>query len=92
MRREVARGLADDNYPAPYCDCPVGFPNHMPPFGQVSRPVERQGKLSCTTVAGEASSWMAPYHDRMPVMLTGHEIENWPTGKVGRNVLRPAAG
>jgi putative SOS response-associated peptidase YedK len=47
--------------------------------------------LSATIVVSGASEWMAPYHDRMPVLLTGDEIENWLTGKAGTEVLRPAA-
>ena len=54
-------------------------------------PATGEEVLSCTMVVSEATAWMAPYHDRMPVLLTGDEIENWLTGKAGKEVLRPAA-
>lgn len=47
--------------------------------------------LSCTIVVSGASEWMAPYHDRMPVLLQGDDIDAWLTGKLGRDGLKPAA-
>ncbi len=47
--------------------------------------------LSCTMVVSGASAWMAPYHDRMPVLLTGDTIDDWLRGRAGSEVLRPAA-
>ncbi len=54
-------------------------------------PANGEDVLSCTIVVSEATAWMAPFHDRMPVLLTAEEAENWLTGKAGREVLRPAA-
>ena len=34
-------------------------------------PATGEEVLSCTMVVSEATAWMAPYHDRMPVLLTG---------------------
>ncbi len=36
--------------------------------------------LSATIVVSGASAWMAPYHDRMPVLLEATEIDAWLTG------------
>ena len=47
--------------------------------------------LSVTIVVSGACSWMAAYHDRMPVLLTADQVEPWLTGKAGQETLRPAA-
>lgn len=47
--------------------------------------------LSATIVVSGASAWMAPYHDRMPVLLTADQVEPWLSGKAGQETLRPAA-
>jgi len=47
--------------------------------------------LSCTIVVSGASEWMTPYHDRMPVLLAGSEIDDWLSGMAGTEVLKPAA-
>ena len=47
--------------------------------------------LSCTVIVSGASAWMAPYHDRMPVLLGGAEFGPWLAGEAGPEVLRPAA-
>jgi putative SOS response-associated peptidase YedK len=47
--------------------------------------------LSCTIVVSGASEWMAPYHDRMPVLLGAGDIEGWLDGSLGTEALRPAA-
>lgn len=33
---------------------------------------------------------MAPYHDRMPVLLAEANIDAWLKGEAGREVLKPA--
>jgi putative SOS response-associated peptidase YedK len=33
---------------------------------------------------------MAPYHDRMPVLLAGDDIEAWLIGSLGQAALKPA--
>lgn len=47
--------------------------------------------LSCTIVVSGASTWMAPYHDRMPVLLTPETFDAWLSGEAGPEVLKPAA-
>lgn len=42
-------------------------------------------RLSC------ASEWMAPYHDRMPVLLTPVQFDDWLIGTAGSEILKPAA-
>lgn len=46
--------------------------------------------LSCVIIVSGASGWMAPYHDRMPVLLAGDQIETWLSGAAGAEVLQPA--
>lgn len=38
-----------------------------------------------------ASAWMAPYHDRMPVLLEPEEFDGWLNGSLGAEILKPAA-
>ncbi len=47
--------------------------------------------LSCTIIVSGASDWMAPYHDRMPVLLGPDDIAGWLDGTLGADALRPAA-
>jgi len=47
--------------------------------------------LSCTIIVSGASAWMAPYHDRMPVLLGESDIADWLDGSLGGAALRPAA-
>ena len=47
--------------------------------------------LSATIVVSGASAWMAPYHDRMPVLLEAAEIDAWLTGNAPATLLKPAA-
>ena len=47
--------------------------------------------LSATVIVSGASEWMIPYHDRMPVLLSGADIDGWLEGTLGRNALKPAA-
>ena len=47
--------------------------------------------LSCTVIVSGANAWMAPYHDRMPVLLGAADVEPWLGGGAGPEVLRPAA-
>jgi len=49
------------------------------------------GRLSCTIIVSGASAWMAPYHDRMPVLLGESDIAGWLDGSLGGEALRPAA-
>ena len=34
---------------------------------------------------------MIPYHDRMPVLLSGADIDGWLNGMLGQESLKPAA-
>ena len=47
--------------------------------------------LSATIVVSGASDWMAPFHDRMPVLLGPETVEGWLSGLSGPEVLAPAA-
>ncbi len=47
--------------------------------------------LSATIVVSGASAWMAPFHDRMPVLLGETDIDAWLSGEAGPETLRPAA-
>jgi putative SOS response-associated peptidase YedK len=46
--------------------------------------------LSCTIIVTAASPWMEPYHDRMPVLFSGPDIDAWLKGTLGPDSLRPA--
>jgi putative SOS response-associated peptidase YedK len=46
---------------------------------------------SCTIIVSDASAWMAPYHDRMPVLLAALDFDAWLGGTLGADGLRPAA-
>ncbi len=47
--------------------------------------------LSATVIVSGASEWMIPYHDRMPVLLSGADIDGWLNGTLGQDGLKPAA-
>ena len=47
--------------------------------------------LSATIIVSGASEWMAPYHDRMPVLLGENDFDRWLSGELGPDALRPAA-
>ncbi|MDX7950900.1 SOS response-associated peptidase [Lichenihabitans sp. Uapishka_5] len=47
--------------------------------------------LSATIVVSDASDWMVPYHDRMPVLLTPDGFDAWLSGRADAAMLRPAA-
>ena len=47
--------------------------------------------LSATVIVSGASEWMIPYHDRMPVLLSGADIDGWLNGTLGQEGLKPAA-
>ena len=55
-----------------------------------TEPASGETVLSCTVIVSEASGWMAPYHDRMPVLLAEADIDAWLKGEAGREVLKPA--
>ncbi len=52
---------------------------------------EGDAVLSATIIVSGASDWMIPYHDRMPVLLSGADIDRWLDGTLGQESLRPAA-
>ena len=47
--------------------------------------------ISATIIVSGASAWMAPYHDRMPVLLEPQSFDAWLDGSLGANALKPAA-
>jgi putative SOS response-associated peptidase YedK len=47
--------------------------------------------LSCTIIVSDASAWMEPYHDRMPVLLQEADFDAWLNGSLGPQALKPAA-
>jgi putative SOS response-associated peptidase YedK len=46
--------------------------------------------LSCTVIVSDASAWMEPYHDRMPVLLEAKDFDAWLDGSLGPEALKPA--
>jgi putative SOS response-associated peptidase YedK len=46
--------------------------------------------ISATIIVSGASAWMAPYHDRMPVLLDSKDFDSWLDGSAGPEVLKPA--
>ena len=54
-------------------------------------PASGEEVLSCTVIVSGANTWMAPYHDRMPVLLAEADVDAWLKGEAGPEVLRPAA-
>jgi putative SOS response-associated peptidase YedK len=53
-------------------------------------PATREEVLSCTIIVSGASSWMEPYHDRMPVLLEEVDFDAWLEGTLGPEALKPA--
>ena len=45
---------------------------------------------SSTMVITEPNQFVAQYHDRMPVVLTGGDVMDWLTGAKGLELLKPA--
>jgi putative SOS response-associated peptidase YedK len=54
-------------------------------------PATREEILSCTIIVSDASAWMEPYHDRMPVLLAEKDFNAWLDGTLGPEALMPAA-
>jgi putative SOS response-associated peptidase YedK len=53
-------------------------------------PATGEWVLSCTIIVSDASAWMEPYHDRMPVLLEAKDFDGWLNGSLGPEVLKPA--
>ncbi|MBX3547754.1 MAG: SOS response-associated peptidase [Xanthobacteraceae bacterium] len=47
--------------------------------------------LSCTMIIGPANEFVAPFHDRMPIILEREQFTDWLNAKSGTEVLKPAA-
>ena len=45
---------------------------------------------SCTMIVTAANDFMAPIHDRMPVLLSAHQFPAWLSGEAGTEILNPA--
>jgi putative SOS response-associated peptidase YedK len=54
-------------------------------------PATSEDLLSCTIIVSEASAWMMPYHDRMPVLLRAEDFDAWLNGTLGADALKAAA-
>jgi len=54
-------------------------------------PMAGEDVLSSTIIVSSASAWMAPYHDRMPVLLSENDVAGWLDGSLGSDALKPAA-
>lgn len=48
--------------------------------------------LSCTMAITESNAFVAEVHDRMPVLLRRELVEDWLSGKNGKEALVPASG
>jgi len=46
---------------------------------------------SCTMIITEPNEFVAELHDRMPVLLAEKDFESWLNGRVGMELLKPAA-
>jgi putative SOS response-associated peptidase YedK len=55
------------------------------------RDADGETLLSCTIIVSGASSWMTPYHDRMPVLLQPQDFDAWLDGTLGADALKPAS-
>jgi putative SOS response-associated peptidase YedK len=44
---------------------------------------------SATIIVGAANRWMAPFHDRMPVILAPADFDDWLNGAAPAALLRP---
>jgi putative SOS response-associated peptidase YedK len=47
--------------------------------------------LSCTIIVTNASQWMMPFHDRMPVLLAAKDFDAWLNGTLAAAALGPAS-
>jgi putative SOS response-associated peptidase YedK len=47
--------------------------------------------ISATIIVSGASAWVAPYHDRIPVVLEPQHFDGWLDGSLGAETLKPAA-
>jgi putative SOS response-associated peptidase YedK len=45
---------------------------------------------SCTMIVTAANEFMAPIHNRMPVLLSGQHFASWLSGEAGTEILQPA--
>ncbi len=54
-----------------------------------TKPESGDEVLSATIIVSGASDWMAPYHDRMPVLLGADDFDGWLDGSLGPEALRP---
>jgi putative SOS response-associated peptidase YedK len=54
-------------------------------------PASGEEVLSATIIVSGASAWMAPFHDRMPVLLMPDQFDAWLAGTAGPEILAPAA-
>jgi putative SOS response-associated peptidase YedK len=43
-------------------------------------PATKEELLSCTIIVTNASQWMMPFHDRMPVLLAAKDFDDWLSG------------
>jgi putative SOS response-associated peptidase YedK len=46
--------------------------------------------ISAAIIVSEASAWMKPYHDRMPVLLEPKDFDSWLNGSADPGLLKPA--
>ncbi len=54
-------------------------------------PATGEDLLTCTIIVSDASEWMGPYHNRIPVLLTPEHFDAWLHGVMQAEDLRPAA-
>jgi putative SOS response-associated peptidase YedK len=54
-------------------------------------PASGEVMASCTMIVSDASEWMGPYHDRMPVLIAPDEFNTWLNGSMPHEALKPAA-
>src|SRR3984893_19161575 len=43
---------------------------------------------SCAMIVTAANEFMAPIHDRMPVLLSAHQFASWLSGEAGTEILQ----
>jgi putative SOS response-associated peptidase YedK len=46
--------------------------------------------ISATIIVSDASAWMTPYQNRMPVLLEPQDFDAWLNGSLGPEALKPA--
>jgi putative SOS response-associated peptidase YedK len=44
---------------------------------------------SCAMIVTTANDFMAPIHDRMPLLLSAHQFASWLSGEAGTEILQP---